>query len=170
MSFEAAIAATQDLLSQLEDNSLSELAIAEQVTGLVASESGIRGFFVSYLTDERSFADHPGPGIMEALKTSAFTGEYLVKNLAMATAMALTHQQSHNLDLMANSQRVSRRSAQLIEGLQLPEIQTKLMELQSTLASGQGSYQTFLQRWGYDPSQKQAIQLAVTALLNPKHL
>jgi hypothetical protein len=56
-SFEEAIALTQVLLVEFE--TLPESALSEKLAALVASENGARGFFVTYLTDDRPFADRP---------------------------------------------------------------------------------------------------------------
>jgi CHASE3 domain sensor protein len=53
VSFEQAIALTQALLSAIEAESLSESKIEQVVSALVKTQNGARGFFVTYLTDER---------------------------------------------------------------------------------------------------------------------
>jgi hypothetical protein len=59
LTFEQAIALTQSLLTQMEQGKLSEAEIGEAIAPLVSSMNGARGFFVTYLSDERAIADHP---------------------------------------------------------------------------------------------------------------
>lgn len=162
ISFEDAIALTQSLLSAIEQEKLSASDFASTVTSLVASENGARGFFVTYLTDARSLADQPAEEVVAALRSSAnLVSELLVKNLAMSTAMILAHTRSQKLDLAQGSERVQRRTADLIQRTRLAQVQPKIHSLLESIASGTGHYQSFLERWGYDAEQKQAIAQAL---------
>ncbi|KAM3114471.1 hypothetical protein [Phormidesmis sp. 146-33] len=161
ISFEEAIALTQSLLSKIEQEGLSE-SDAATVASLVATENGARGFFVTYLTDARPLADRPSEEVVAALRSSpSIVSELLVKNLAMSTAMILAHTRSQKLDLAKGSERVQRRTTNLIQQTQLAEVQTKIHSLLESIASGTGQYQSFLERWGYDAEQKQAIAQAL---------
>jgi hypothetical protein len=42
-----------------------------------------------------------------------------------------------------------------------------LQRLKSTIQTGQGEYQAFLERWGYDAEQKQVILAAIAACSGP---
>ncbi|KAM3098556.1 hypothetical protein ACKFKG_05875 [Phormidesmis sp. 146-35] len=161
ISFEEAIALTQSLLSKIEQEGLSE-SDAATVANLVATENGARGFFVTYLTDARPLADRPSEEVVAALRSSpSMVSELLVKNLAMSTAMILAHTRSQKLDLAKGSERVQQRTTNLIQQTQLAEVQTKVQSLLESIASGTGQYQSFLERWGYDAEQKQAIAQAL---------
>ncbi|MGV0025155.1 hypothetical protein [Phormidesmis priestleyi] len=162
ISFEDAIALTQSLLSELEQEKLSESDFASTVARLVASENGARGFFVTYLTDSRSLAEQPAEKVVAALRSSPeIVSELLVKNLAMSTAMILAHTRRQNLDLAKGSEQVQRRTTHLIQQAQLAQVQAKIHSLLETIASGAGQYHSFLERWGYDAEQKQAIAQAL---------
>lgn len=163
ISFPAAISLTQTLLDRLEE--LDEGEIQATVTDLVASTNGARGFFVAYLSDERSYADQPSVGVLAGLQTAPdLVAELLVKNVAMSTAMILAHQRHDDSTMAANSAKVSRRSANLIQKLQLPQIQTQLQQLSESATTGAGKYVSFLQRWGYDLEQRQKIQQVISEL------
>ena len=71
ISFPKAIAITQLLMEQIADNKLSEAEIQQQVSSLLSSKNGGRGFFVAYLTSEMTLADNPSSGIIEGLKINA---------------------------------------------------------------------------------------------------
>lgn len=170
VTFEDAIALTQSLLDQWVAHSLTESQLTEAIAALVQTENGARGFFVTYLTDEREFANTPNNAIVEALQTSPeIVAELLVKNLAMSTAMEITHHRRNDPQMAAGSQQVQRRSAELLQHLSSPEIQQKLQALLTNLETGSGSYQAFLERWGYDSEQKSAIRQAIpTEILQSK--
>lgn len=165
VSFAGAIALTQTLLDNLEQGEVSADALEATVCALVRSENGARGFFVTYLSDDRTLADHLKPAIIAALQTSpAIVAPLLVKNLAMSTAMAITHRRNQNEDLVQGSERVQARTAQLIQVLQLPQVQTETQSLLGAIETEKGDYQTFLERWGYDLEQRQAMQQALAGL------
>jgi hypothetical protein len=162
ISFEDAIALTQSLLSAVESEKLSKSDFASTVARLVASENGARGFFVTYLTDARLLADQPAEEVVEALRSSPdIVSELLVKNLVMSTGMILAHTRSQKLDLAQGSEQVQRRTTNLIQQTQLAQVQTKIHSLLESIALGTGHYQSFLERWGYDAEQKQAIAQAL---------
>lgn len=159
ISFEEAIALTQSFLAEMQQGSLSDSKIEGTIAALAASENGARGFFVTYLTDERSFADQPSDSVVQGLRSSPeIVSELLVKNLAMSTAMILAHTRSQNPEMAQGSERVQRRTICLIQLVKLAIVQTKLQMLSETIATNTGHYQRFLERWGYDIEQRDAIQ------------
>ncbi|MGK7904977.1 MAG: hypothetical protein AB4352_26950 [Hormoscilla sp.] len=167
VTFEDAIALTQTLLAQLEQGKLSEPKIQNAIASLVSTLPGARGFFVTYLTDERPFADNPTPAVIEALRQNTGTiSDLMVKNIAMSTAMSITHQRNQDEEMAASSQRVRSRSAKIIKLLQLPEVQERSQQLYASATTGNGSYQEFLSRWGYDDEQRQAIAQALEPLIS----
>jgi hypothetical protein len=163
ITFEQAIAITQHLLTQLEQ--LSESEIQATITTLVSTDNGARGFFVTYLTDDRPFADQPTDAVIKALQTSpAIVSELLVKNLAMSAGMAIAHRRNGNKAMAQGSDRVQRRTANLIQRVQMPEVAQKAAQLQASAETGVGEYQAFLERWGYDAEQLQQIAQAMRAV------
>lgn len=165
ISFPQAIAMTQSLMKQIGNNNLSEAEIQQQVSSLLSSKNGGRGFFVAYLTSEMTLADNPSLGIVDGLKSMQdVSGELLVKNLAMSSAMIVAHNRNSDSQSATGSQKVCRRTGNLIQQLHLQSIHQKLQRLKNTLVNGEGEYQDFLQRWGYDEEQKKAIQKAIQNL------
>jgi hypothetical protein len=163
VTFEEAINFTQALMAQMEAEKLNDRDIQSAIAALVKSENGARGFFVTYLTSDRELADHPSTGIIRALQSSPnIVSELLVKNIAMSTAMAITHRRNQNEEMARESDRVCTRTVNLIQQLQLAIVSDKLKQLQESITTGAGVYQVFLQRWGYDEEQRQAIQNIVT--------
>ena len=156
VTFENAIQQTQDLLSQIE--LLYANTITQKFTELVSTENGARGFFVTYLTRDLSYSEYPSLEVITALKTSPiFVNELLVKNLAMSTAMVIYHRGQGDEENAQGSEKVQEKTGQLIKQLLSPALEEKLQQLATSLNAGQGEYQAFLERWGYDDCQRQAI-------------
>ncbi|MFM7423893.1 MAG: hypothetical protein ACKO7W_02625 [Elainella sp.] len=156
ITFEQAIALTESLMAQMP--TLSEPALESSLSALLASENGARGFFVTYLTDEGSLPDQPSPAVIRALQSSpAVVAELLVKNLAMSSAMAIAHRRNQNEEMAQGSDRVQRRTLDLIQKVQLPEVSARAARLQESASTGSGDYAAFLNRWGYDDQQRQVI-------------
>jgi hypothetical protein len=165
ISFEAAIAQTQTLLDQIAANELTAPKLEGAIATLVSSENGARGFFVTYLTDERAIADQITPELIRALQSSPeIVAELLVKNLAMSSAMIVHHRRNHDELNAQGSERVRTRTAKLVQTLVLPILHQKAQRLVESAATGTGDYQAFLDRWGYDSEQRQVIQQAFQQL------
>ncbi|MEB3228676.1 MAG: hypothetical protein VKJ27_09855 [Synechocystis sp.] len=167
LSFEQAIAHCQALLAQVDQQQITDGDLETAIGQLVATENGARGFFVTFLTANNfPLADQPTQPVLNALHTAPATvGELLVKNLAMSAAMVVHHQRNADRESAQGSAQVCRRSQTLIQSLQLPGIAEKLTELERSL-NGEGEYQGFLTRWGYDDEQKQAIYAALHSLIS----
>ncbi|MEC4891968.1 MAG: hypothetical protein SAL07_01675 [Oscillatoria sp. PMC 1051.18] len=165
VKFPEAIDLAQSLLARMEAGKMSEEKIKMAIASLVSTEEGARGFFVTYLTDERSLADRPSPATIAALETSPeIVAELLVKNIAMSAAMAVSHRRNHNEKMAQDSERVCRRTANLIKEVNLASLPKKLQQLQESAATGEGSYQEFLQRWNYDRQQREVILQAIAEI------
>ena len=166
LSFPQAIQATQSLMNKISDRQLDETMIEQQVSAIVKNKDGGRGFFVAYLTSDMSLADNPSTGVIKGLRSSAkVVSELLVKNLAMSSAMTITHSRSNNLENVQVSQQVNRRTIRLINQVKLDRVKEELEKLQTTISTGQGDYKKFLERWNYDAEQQQAIQKAIWSIL-----
>jgi len=167
ISFEDAIAETQALLEKMASKSIPDSEIQITITNLVQTQTGARGFFVTYLTDERPFIDSPSKGIIKALQSSPnIVGELLVKNLVMSSASALAHRRNQDEAMAKGSEQVRDRTLYLIKAVKLPIVNEKLQEMEKSLTTGQGEYQDFLERWGYDSEQKKVMK---SVILEVKH-
>lgn len=158
-SFPQAIAASKTLMQQMNDQDLSETQIETEISKLVQSQAGARGFFVAYLTDDLPLADSPTSGVIQGLKTAPdIVEDLLVKNLAMSTGMKLTHLRNQDEELAESSSRVNARTINLIQEIDSEQIEQELETLKSTILEGEGNYQEFLTKWGYDQEQKETIK------------
>jgi hypothetical protein len=158
LSFEQAIAQTKDLLERHERGEISTEQLAFSIAHLVTTSNGARGFFVVWLTEKNPLAALTPPEILDALRTAPDqVAELLTKNLAMSTAMAYTHRINGDLASALASEQVSQRTQALIKHLHLPSVNKQLNLLKASLQSQEGHYAAFLQRWGYDSAQREAI-------------
>jgi hypothetical protein len=158
ITFEDAIALTQSLLEQRSQSAIEDAEVEATVTQLVATHNGARGFFVVCLTDSRELIDSLLPVVASALtQAPAIAPELLVKNLAMSTAMEITHHRNRNPDQAAQSAQVQQRTAALMNLVGFPYFKVEAEALWQGLTAEVGSYAAFLKRWGYDAEQKTAI-------------
>lgn len=159
VTFEEAIALTQTLMAKMVDGELSQPEASYAIASLVKTQTGARGFFVTYLTGEGTLADEPSPQVIQALQSSPSTvAELLVKNLAMSAAMAVVHRRNGNEEAAKGSDRVRSRTVNLIEQVDLDAVRELSQELKESATTGEGHYKKFLQRWGYDAEQRQVIR------------
>jgi len=158
MTFEEAIAYTDKLRSRTD---LDDAQLQSEITNLVKTANGARGFFVCFLTGEWELADNPSPAIIRALQAEPKAiAELLVKNLAMSTAMAIAHRRNGNQEQAQGSDRVAKRTALLIEKVDLSEVRAIASQMHDAATTNSGAYAAFLEKWGYDAEQKQAIAVA----------
>jgi hypothetical protein len=166
ITFPEAITFTQSLLEQIQLGTISPDDLEKAIISLVNSENGARGFFVTYLTTDGSEPDFPTNEVIQALKSAPeIVSELLVKNLAMSTAMAITHRRQNNEEMAQSSEQVRQRTANLINQIKLPIIWEKLTQLSESITTSQGKYGEFLQRWGYDLEQKQMMQQVLSEVI-----
>lgn len=167
VTFEQATALTQSLLSQAGTGELTESEIAAVITELVKTENGARGFFVAYLTSETSFADDPSTEVVQALRSSPeVVAELLVKNLAMSATQVVFYRRNQKEEMAEGSERVRQRTAQIIKLVELPSVYERSSKLLESATTGEGSYKAFLERWGYDAQQRQAICQALQLVIS----
>ncbi len=167
ITFEEAIALTQEIMSEMETGRLSEPKVESLIGDLVKSKNGARGFFVSYLTDSRPLADNPSPSIFKALESAPeIVVELLVKNLAMCSAMVVYHQRNQDEETVNESKRVRSRTTKLIKSVNISSLSGNIQELYKSITTDEGNYKDFLKRWGYDTEQLKAIEQAIEPIIN----
>ena len=165
LTFEDALQLTRTLTEAMVNKKLKDSEIEEIVTTLVNSENGARGFFVVYFTSDLPLADNPSEGVVNALKTSPeIVSELLVKNLAMSSAMSVTHRRNNDENIAKSSEKVAVRNGNLIKLTDLELSSQKLAALTQTIINNSGIYQAFLDKWEYDEEQKQTIQKYIESI------
>ncbi len=170
-SFPQAMEIATQWIGLWEAGELSDEVLADRVGELVASRDGARGFFVVSLTGEAPLLDRLPEALVVALRQA---GEGVVdltaRNLAMSTAMTLHHQRSGDREHQAGSERVQLRSTELLRHLEPVAVKQRLETLLAAAAEQGGAEagvvedRAFLNRWGYDAEQRQAIALAIEAV------
>ena len=166
ITFEEAIALTQEIMSEIETGQLSETKIESLIGDLVKSKNGARGFFVSYLTDSRALADNPSPSVFKALESAPeIVVELLIKNLAMCSAMVVHHQRNQDEKAANESKKVRSRTTKLIKSIKIPSLSGNIQGLYQGITTCEGNYKGFLKRWGYDTEQLKAIKEVIEPLL-----
>ncbi len=129
---------------------------------LLATAQGARGFFVVLLTSDHDLS--AAPELITILNQAPDpVPELLVKNLVMAQAMIVWHTRHADHQQAAESARVVYYCQQLLP--QVRSCQLPLREMWLTLTTGSGIYNNFLQKWGYDETQKLAMQEVLQPLV-----
>ncbi|MEA5441240.1 hypothetical protein [Cyanobium gracile] len=170
-SFPQAMEIAAQWIGLWESGELSDEVLADRVGELVASRDGARGFFVVSLTGEAPLLDRLPEALVAALRQAgAGVVDLTARNLAMSTAMVLHHQRSGDQEHQAGSERVQRRSTELLRHLEPMAVKQRLETLLAAAKDPAGAKQAvaedraFLERWGYDAEQLQSIAAAIEAV------
>ncbi|MFQ3680141.1 MAG: hypothetical protein SNJ60_06510 [Pseudanabaenaceae cyanobacterium] len=163
MTFEEAIAQAGVWLAQ---GVRGEAGWAEGLRATWETELGPRAFWVAFLTGDCPWGDDPPPALVDLVAAGPpVLGELLVKNLAMATAMALTHERQGNADGAAGSRQVQRRSQRFLQAWKPPAVVARLQQLHGAALGADNPDRAFLAKWGYDEAQRAAIAQVLAPLV-----
>ena len=170
-SFPQAMEIAAQWIGLWEGGELSDEVLADRVGELVASRDGARGFFVVSLTGEAPLLDRLPEALLVALRQAgAGVVDLTARNLAMSTAMALHHQRTGDQEHQAGSERVRRRSTELLRHLEPVAVKQRLESLLAAAKDPAEAEQAvvedraFLDRWGYDSEQRRAIADAIESV------
>ena len=183
-SFPQALAITGQWLELWENGELSDEVLADRVAELVVSRDGGRGFFAVSLAGDSPLLDRlPEPLVLALRAVGAPVVDLCLRNLAMSTAMALHHARSGDPQQQAGSERVASRCTELLRLLDPSQVKQRLETLWAAARAGESGGegigdgqaasaalssikedQAFLQRWGYDAEQRNAIACALEAV------
>ncbi len=164
-TFQQAMEITAQWLGLWENGELSDEVLADRVAELVASRDGGRGFFVVSLAGDCPLMDRlPEPLVVQLRAAGAGVVDLTARNLAMSTAMVLHHQRQADPGQQAGSERVQARCTELLRLLEPDAVKDRLETLLAAAGQGQGEDVAFLDRWGYDAEQRQAIAAAIEAV------
>lgn len=170
-SFPQAMEIAAQWIGLWEAGELSDEVLADRVGELVASRDGARGFFVVGLTGEAPLLDRlPEPLVAALRQAGPGVVDLTARNLAMSTAMVLHHRRSGDREHQAGSERVQLRSTELLRQLEPVAVKQRLEPLLAAAVADGGAEaavaedRAFLDRWGYDAEQRQAIAAAIEAV------
>ena len=164
-TFEQAMNASMLWCNAWENEELSDEVLAERVAELLVSRDGARGFFVISLASDCPLMDRlPDPLLLQLRAAGEIIIDLTVRNLAMSTAMATHHKRKGNFDQQASSERITSRTHELLRSLEPNQVKSRLETLLKATTKGEGIDSHFLDKWGYDQEQKEAITASIYAV------
>lgn len=161
LSFQEAIAQSTEWIRRWDAEEVSDDVLADAVGSMVRERDGARGFFVASLTGDSPLMDRlPEPLVVQLRLAGEGVVDLTVRNLAMSTAMSVHHGRTQDENLAEGSLRVRSRCIDLLQVLDLNQVKGRLEQLLEGLDS-KGEDQNFLERWGYDEEQREAIKQTI---------
>ena len=163
-TFQQAMEETIFWCNAWESEELSDEVFADKISGLLNYYNGLRGFFAITLSSDCPILDRlPDPLLIQLREGGENVVDIVTKNLAMSTAMSEKHKRDNKEDLQVGSERVSIRCIEILRLLEPNSVKRRLEKLLDGV-QGKGSDVDFLNRWGYDDKQINAIKLAVESI------
>ena len=152
-------------MKQWDQDEISDEVMADRVGALVDSRDGARGFFVVSLAGDSALMDRlPDALLIKLREAGDGVVDLTARNLAMSAAMAVHHRNNNDEEQTAGSERVNQRCSELLRQLDSQRVKDRLEILLEAANHSRGEDLAFLERWGYDEHQKQAIGEAVQAV------
>ena len=152
-------------MKQWDQDEISDEVMADRVGALVVSRDGARGFFVVSLAGDSALMDRlPDALLIKLREAGDGVVDLTARNLAMSAAMAVHHRNNNDDEQAAGSERVNQRCSELLRQLDSQRVKDRLEILLEAAHHSRGDDLAFLERWGYDEHQKQAIGEAVQAV------
>ena len=155
-TFKQAMEATMIWCQNWENEEISDEVISDRIGELIKTVEGARGFFVVSLSIDCPLMDRfPDPLIFQLRSSGEIVVDLTVKNLAMSSAMIITHRKNKDPQEI-QSERVKIRCIELLKLLDSTQVKKRLdVLLEAT--KGNGTDLKFLNRWGYSQEQIDAI-------------
>ena len=164
-TFQQAMEITAAWLQQWENEEISDEVLADRIREMVSSRDGARGFFVVSLAGDSVLMDRLPDAVVGQLRAAgAGVVDLSVRNLAMSTAMAVAHHRSGDSAQQEGSQRVRTRCTELLRQLEPGLVKERLEQLLEAAVDNTGADVSFLEKWGYDVEQRDAIRQSVYAV------
>ena len=159
-TFKEAMQASMIWCKSWENGEISDEVISDRIGELIKTVDGARGFFVVSLSIDCPLMDRfPDALIFQLRSSGEIVVDLTVKNLAMSSAMIITHRK--NKDPQENqSERIKIRCIELLKLLDSTQVKKRLdVLLEAT--KGNGEDLKFLDRWGYNDEQIKAISESI---------
>ena len=159
-TFKEAMQATMIWCKSWENDEISDEIISDRIGELIKTLEGARGFFVVSLSIDCPLMDRFPDALIFQLRSSGdIVIDLTVKNLAMSSAMVITHQKNNDSQEI-QSERIKIRCIELLKLLDSNEVKKRLdVLLEAT--KGNGTDLKFLDRWGYNDEQITAISESI---------
>ena len=159
-TFKEAMQASMIWCKSWENDEISDEVISDRIGELIKTVEGARGFFVVSLSIDCPLMDRfPDALIFQLRSSGEIVVDLTVKNLAMSSAMIITHR--HNKDPQEiQSKRIKVRCIELLKLLDSTQVKKRLdVLLEAT--KGNGTDLKFLNKWGYNDEQINAISESI---------
>jgi len=159
-TFKEAMQASMIWCKSWENNEISDEVISDRIGELIKTMEGARGFFVVSLSTDCPLMDRfPDALIFQLRSAGEIVVDLTVKNLAMSSAMIITHRKNGNPQQI-QSERIKMRCIELLKLLDSNQVKKRLdVLLEAT--KGNGEDLKFLERWEYDDEQVNAISKSI---------
>ena len=159
-TFKEAMEATMIWCKSWENDEISDEVISDRIGELIKTVEGARGFFVVSLSIDCPLMDRfPDALIFELRSSGDIIIDLTVKNLAMSSAMVITHHKNNDSQEI-QSERIKIRCIELLKLLDSNAVKKRLdVLLEAT--KGNGTDLKFLDRWGYNDEQITAISESI---------
>ena len=159
-TFKEAMEATMIWCKSWENDEISDEVISDRIGELIKTVEGARGFFVVSLSIDCPLMDRFPDALIFQLRSSRdIVIDLTVKNLAMSSAIVITHQKNNDSQEI-QSERIKIRCIELLKLLDSNAVKKRLdVLLEAT--KGNGTDLKFLDRWGYNDEQITAISESI---------
>tara|TARA_Y100001968_G_scaffold131743_1_gene120191 strand:+ start:192 stop:704 length:513 start_codon:yes stop_codon:yes gene_type:complete len=159
-TFKQAMEATTIWCRSWENDEISDEVIADRIGELTKTIDGARGFFVVSLSIDCPLMDRlPDALIFQLRNSGEIVVDLTVKNLAMSSAMAITHHKNNDQQEI-KSERIKIRCIELLKLLDSNQVKKRL-EVLLDATKGYGRDVKFIDRWGYNNEQINAISESI---------
>ena len=159
-TFKEAMEATMIWCKSWENDEISDEVISDRIGELIKTVEGARGFFVVSLSIDCPLMDRFPDALIFQLRSSGdIIVDLTVKNLAMSSAMVITHQDNNDSQEI-QSERIKIRCIELLKLLDSNKVKKRLdVLLEAT--KGNGTDLKFINKWGYNDKQINAISESI---------
>ena len=159
-TFKEAMEATMIWCKSWENDEISDEVISDRIGELIKTVEGARGFLVVSLSIDCPLMDRFPDALIFQLRSSGdIVIDLTVKNLAMSSAMVITHYKNNDSQEI-QSERIKIRCIELLKLLDSNAVKKRLdVLLEAT--KGNGTDLKFLDRWGYNDEQITAISESI---------
>ncbi len=162
-TFKEAMQASLLWCQSWENDEISDEVISDRIGELIKTLEGARGFFVVSLSIDCALMDRlPDALIFQLRNSGEIVVDLTVKNLAMSSAMIITHRKNNDPQEI-QSERIKSRCIELLKLLDSNQVKKRL-DLLLEATKGNGADLKFLNKWGYNDEQIKAISKSIYAV------
>ena len=156
-SFTQAINISAQWCKEWGEDLLSEEVLADRVSELIKTKSGLRGFFAYALSDKDCFLldKLPFSLIFKLNESGIVVVEIIVKNLIMSTAQIIVHRRENNYEYEISSANIAERCKGILKLLDTKLVTKAINKAIKDLDKMSNSFDNSIK---YDLEQKELIK------------